>query len=219
MQPVPPPERRTRAGRNLPAAIGVGARPGRGSSCCRCTSGSPPSSASSSSPSCSRVCELSNAFGADRVRVPVVPRRRRRGGDRRVGVRRRQRGDGRRPGADRAGGHALAGCRRTRRATSATSPPATFAAAVRAVPGRLRGAAAPTRTTAPTGSSSSSLLVVLSDTGGYVAGVLFGKHPMAPTRQPEEVLGGLRRLGAVLRRRRCGDRCRSCSTARSGRAC
>jgi phosphatidate cytidylyltransferase len=24
MQPVPPPERRTRAGRNLPAAIGVG---------------------------------------------------------------------------------------------------------------------------------------------------------------------------------------------------
>ena len=37
--------------------------------------------------------------------------------------------------------------------------------------------------------------VVLSDTGGFVAGVLFGKHPMAPTDQPEEDLGGLRRLG------------------------
>ena len=41
--------------------------------------------------------------------------------------------------------------------------------------------------------------MVLSDTGGYAAGVFFGKHPMAPVDQPEEVLGGLRRLA---RRRR-----------------
>ena len=40
------------------------------------------------------------------------------------------------------------------------------------------------------------IMVVGSDTGGYVAGVLFGKHPMAPTISPEEVLGGLRRIGA-----------------------
>jgi phosphatidate cytidylyltransferase len=30
------------------------------------------------------------------------------------------------------------------------------------------------------------LLVVCSDTGGYVAGVLFGKHPMAPTVSPKK---------------------------------
>ena len=34
-----------------------------------------------------------------------------------------------------------------------------------------------------------------SDIGGYVAGVLFGRHPMAPVISPEEVVGGLRRLG------------------------
>ena len=41
-----------------------------------------------------------------------------------------------------------------------------------------------------------------SDIGGYIAGVLFGKHPMAPVISPEEVLGGLRRLGRLLRRGR-----------------
>ena len=30
------------------------------------------------------------------------------------------------------------------------------------------------------------VLVVLSDVGGYVAGVLFGKHPMAPTVSPKK---------------------------------
>ena len=38
--------------------------------------------------------------------------------------------------------------------------------------------------------------VVASDIGGYTAGVLFGRHPMAPSDQPEEVVGGIRRLGA-----------------------
>ena len=37
-------------------------------------------------------------------------------------------------------------------------------------------------------------ITVASDTGGYVAGVLFGKHPMAPGHLAEEVVGGLRRL-------------------------
>ena len=41
------------------------------------------------------------------------------------------------------------------------------------------------------------VLVVVSDTGGYVAGVLFGKHPIAPADQPEEDLGGLRRVGVA----------------------
>ena len=30
------------------------------------------------------------------------------------------------------------------------------------------------------------MLTVLSDVGGYVAGVLFGKHPMAPTVSPKK---------------------------------
>jgi phosphatidate cytidylyltransferase len=30
------------------------------------------------------------------------------------------------------------------------------------------------------------VLTVLSDVGGYVAGVLFGKHPMAPTVSPKK---------------------------------
>ena len=46
--------------------------------------------------------------------------------------------------------------------------------------------------------------VVFSDIGGYTAGVLFGKHPMVPGDQPEEVVGGLRRFAGVRhRRRRC----------------
>ena len=41
------------------------------------------------------------------------------------------------------------------------------------------------------------LVTIASDIGGYAAGVLFGKHPMAPVISPEEVLGGLRRLGRL----------------------
>jgi phosphatidate cytidylyltransferase len=35
------------------------------------------------------------------------------------------------------------------------------------------------------------LIVVMSDTGGYVAGVLFGKHPMAPKISPKKSWEGL----------------------------
>src|ERR671928_199160 len=43
--------------------------------------------------------------------------------------------------------------------------------------------------------------VVASDVGGYAAGVLFGKHPMAPTVSPKkswEGLGGARLAPVVL---------------------
>ena len=53
------------------------------------------------------------------------------------------------------------------------------------------------RTTAPGGSSSSSSVTVLSDIGGYAAGVLFGQAPDGAVGQPEEVVGGLRRLGGL----------------------
>ena len=48
------------------------------------------------------------------------------------------------------------------------------------------------------------VLTVLSDVGGYVAGVLFGKHPMAPTVSPKKSWEGFAGLGAVLRGRRRG---------------
>ncbi|MGH8879283.1 MAG: phosphatidate cytidylyltransferase, partial [Stackebrandtia sp.] len=40
------------------------------------------------------------------------------------------------------------------------------------------------------------LLVVLSDTGGYVAGVLIGRHPMAPTISPKKSWEGM--AGSLL---------------------
>jgi len=40
------------------------------------------------------------------------------------------------------------------------------------------------------------LAVVLSDTGGYVAGVLFGKHPMAPSISPKKSWEGF--AGSIL---------------------
>ena len=37
-------------------------------------------------------------------------------------------------------------------------------------------------------------VTIASDIGGYIAGVLFGRHPDGPRHLPEEVLGGIRRL-------------------------
>ena len=45
-------------------------------------------------------------------------------------------------------------------------------------------------------------VVVATDVFAYFSGLLFGKHPMAPTDQPEEDLGGLRRGGGRGDRRR-----------------
>ena len=44
------------------------------------------------------------------------------------------------------------------------------------------------------------LTVVCSDTGGYAAGVVFGKHPMAPTVSPKKSWEGL--AGSLRRRQR-----------------
>ncbi|HET9649248.1 MAG TPA: phosphatidate cytidylyltransferase [Microlunatus sp.] len=40
------------------------------------------------------------------------------------------------------------------------------------------------------------LIVIMGDTGGYVAGVLFGKHPMAPKISPKKTWEGL--VGSVV---------------------
>ena len=39
------------------------------------------------------------------------------------------------------------------------------------------------------------IVVIASDVGGYALGVLKGKHPDGAGDQPEEVVGGLRRIG------------------------
>ncbi len=52
---------------------------------------------------------------------------------------------------------------------------------------------------APDGASRAALFVLLSvasDTGGYVAGVLFGRHPLAPTVSPKKSWEGL--VGSLL---------------------
>ena len=43
--------------------------------------------------------------------------------------------------------------------------------------------------------------VVLSDTGGYAAGVFFGRHPMAPSVSPKKSWEGFGRLGGRRGRR------------------
>ena len=52
--------------------------------------------------------------------------------------------------------------------------------------GCVRGAAAAPRTRASPPSSRSSSSPSASDIGGYAAGVLFGKHPMAPVIRPKK---------------------------------
>ena len=61
------------------------------------------------------------------------------------------------------------------------------------------------------------IVVICSDTGGYAAGALIGKHPMAPKISPKkswEGFAGLdhRRVGGRLPSSRC------CSTATGGSA-
>ena len=56
------------------------------------------------------------------------------------------------------------------------------------------------------------VLTVCSDVGGYAAGVLAGRHPMAPTHLAEEVVGGFRRLDAAACVGRV--RCASCAAGR-----
>jgi len=70
------------------------------------------------------------------------------------------------------------------------------------------------------------LVVVASDVGGYVAGILFGKHPMAPTISPKKTWEGFAGstlacigagIGSVVARRRLVGRCdRRCGRGPDG---
>ena len=70
-------------------------------------------------------------------------------------------------------------------------------AAVRAAAGRVRRAAARPRTTAPRRVIAVHRDRRLQRRRRLRGRRLFGKHPMAPTDQPEEVLGGLRRARSL----------------------
>ena len=88
---------------------------------------------------------------------------------------------------------------------------------LRAVPGRLRGPAGQPGRRRPRVVVTLAA-VVLSDTGGYVAGVLFGRHPMAPSVSPKKSWEGLAGslVATAARRRACC--CSCCSTCRCGGA-
>jgi phosphatidate cytidylyltransferase len=183
MQPVPPPERRTRAGRNLPAAIGVGLGLGV------VIVGSlylwkPSFVVVVVAAGVLGVWELGHAFAEDRVRVPLVP----------LSV-----GAAAIVVSAYAGGSEamLVALTLTVLGTMLWRAPenpngyvrdvtaSTFAALY--VPFLAGFAALLLR---PDDGADRVVvfivLVVLSDVGGYAAGVLFGKHPMAPTVSPKK---------------------------------
>ena len=62
------------------------------------------------------------------------------------------------------------------------------------------------------------VVTIASDIGGYVAGVLFGKHPMAPVISPKKSWEGFAGSLAVLRRGRLGCWSSTSSTATGGSA-
>jgi phosphatidate cytidylyltransferase len=183
MEPVPPPERRSRAGRNLPAAIGVGLALGAlilvslyvwkaafvGVVAAAAVLG---------------VWELTNAFREARVRVPVVP----------IAV-----------GAVAIVAAAYAGGSEPMLVALTLSVLATLLWRLPEKPsGYVRditagvfalvyvpflAAFAALLLRADDGADRVVvfiLLTVLSDVGGYAAGVLFGKHPMAPSISPKK---------------------------------
>ena len=57
-----------------------------------------------------------------------------------------------------------------------------------------------------------------SDIGGYIAGVLFGKHPMAPVISPKKSWEGFAGSTRLLRRGRASRWWSGCSTATGGSA-
>jgi phosphatidate cytidylyltransferase len=183
MEPVPPPERRSRAGRNLTAAIGVGL--GLGAVILLSLFLWKPSFLGVVAVAALLgVWELSNALGADRVRVPVVP-------------------------------IAIGGLAILVAAYSGGSESMLVALALTVLatmvwrlpenpPGYVRDVTAGIFVTlyVPFLAGFAALLLreddganrvvvfivltVLSDVGGYVAGVLFGRHPMAPHVSPKK---------------------------------
>ncbi len=183
MQAVPPPERRTRAGRNLPAAIGVGLALGA----VVLLSLYVWKAAFVAVEAVAIVLaawELTNAFGSGRIRVPIVP----------LAV-----------GAVAIIVSAYAGGSEAMVVALALT---VFAMMLWRSPenpkGYVRDVTAATFAAlylpflagfavlllrpddGPNRVVVFIVLTVLSDVGGYVAGVLFGKHPMAPTVSPKK---------------------------------
>jgi phosphatidate cytidylyltransferase len=183
MEPVPPPERRTRAGRNLPAAIAVGL--GLGAVILLTLYlWKPAFLAVIGAAVVLAVWELTNALHADRVRVPIVP----------VLV-----GALAILGAAYAGGNEpmLVALTLTFVATLLWRLPENPAGYVRDITAGVfvtmyvpfLAAFAALLLRADDGADRVVVfiaLTVLSDVGGYVAGVLFGRHPMAPTVSPKK---------------------------------
>jgi phosphatidate cytidylyltransferase len=183
MEPVPPPERRTRAGRNLPAAIAVGL--GLGALILLTLYlWKPAFLPVVGAAVVIAVWELTNALHADRVRVPVVP----------VLV-----GALAILGAAYAGGSEpmLVALTLTILATLLWRLPENPAGYVRDITAGVfvtmyvpfLAAFAALLLRADDGADRVVVfiaLTVLSDVGGYVAGVLFGRHPMAPTVSPKK---------------------------------
>jgi phosphatidate cytidylyltransferase len=183
MEPVPPPERRSRAGRNLPAAIGVGVALAA-LIVVTLYVWKPSFLAVVAAAAVIAVWELSNALKAERIRVPVVP----------VVV-----GALSILGAGYAGGSEpmLVALTLTVMATLLWRLPENPEGYVRDVTAGvfvtmyvplLAGFAA-LMLRADDGADRVVVFIavtVLSDIGGYVAGVLFGRHPMAPTISPKK---------------------------------
>jgi phosphatidate cytidylyltransferase len=183
MQPVPPPERRTRAGRNLPAAIAVGLGLGAVILVALYV-WKPAFVAVIVAAAVLGVWELTHAFAADRIRVPVVP----------LAV-----------GAAAIVVSAYAGGSEAMLVALALTVLAVMLWRAPENPnGYVRDVTASTFAAlyVPFLAGFAALmlrdddgadrvvvfiaLVVLSDVGGYVAGVLFGRHPMAPTVSPKK---------------------------------
>lgn len=192
MQPVPPPERRTRAGRNLPVAVAVGL--GLGAMVLVTLYLWKPSFVVVLvSAAVLGVWELRNAFAQDRVRVPGVPVT---AGAVAIVV-----------AAYAGGGEAmLVALVLTGLATMlwrAVETPAGYVRDVTAsvfvagyVPFLVGFAGLLLRP--PDGANrvvAFIVLVVLSDVGGYAAGVLFGRHPMAPSVSPRKSWEGFAGAG------------------------
>jgi phosphatidate cytidylyltransferase len=183
MQAVAPPERRTRAGRNLPAAIGVGL--GMGAVVLLSLYvWKPAFVAVVVAAVVLAVYELSNALSADRVRVPVVP----------LAVGAAAIVVSAYAGGSEAMVVALA---LTVLATMLWRSPENPKGYVRDVTGAAFAALyvpflagfAVLLLRPDDGADrvvTFIVLTVLSDVGGYAAGVLFGRHPMAPTVSPKK---------------------------------
>jgi phosphatidate cytidylyltransferase len=183
MEPVPPPERRSRAGRNLPAAVGVGV----GLAALILVTlyvWKPSFLAVIAGAVVIALWELSNALKGAQVRVPVVP----------VAV-----------GALSILGAAYAGGSEPMLVALTLTVVAVLLWRMTENPsGYVRDVTAGVFVTTyvPLLAGYAALLLraddgadrvvvfiavtVLSDIGGYAAGVLFGRHPMAPTISPKK---------------------------------